>query len=60
MKRGEQKKRLVDTPVFEKPENEDYDPECALLVRKWFGEVLSSDEELILERYRFRCRFGLQ
>lgn len=60
MKRGPQRDQLDRTPVCEKQENLDYDPECALLVRKWFGEVLTSEEELILERYMFCGRFGMQ
>lgn len=60
MKRGPHKNQLDGTPAFVKPENQDYDPECTLLVRKWFGEVLSSEEELILERYMFCGRFGMQ
>ena len=54
------KDRLDGTPVIKRPENQEYDPELALLVRKWFGEVLSPTEDLTLEYYIFRNKHFLQ
>ena len=52
--------RLHGTPVVKRPENQEYDPELALLVRKGFGEVLSPTEDLTLAYYIFRNKHFLQ
>jgi hypothetical protein len=45
--------RLDCSPVTKRLVNEEYDPELALLAKKWMGEVLSSREDLTLECYLF-------
>ena len=52
--------RLIDTPVTERKAVEEYAPELGLVVRQWFGEILTPAEDLALERYLFRCKFPLQ
>jgi hypothetical protein len=44
----------------DKSPDDTYDEECILLLRKLFGETLTANEDLAIDRYIFLQRYPLQ